>query len=144
MGIYNIKPGEYNNKLAEALKNYNEINAPDWSSFVKSSAGKERPIDEENFWYKRTASILRQIYINKTIGVNRLKSRYGTKKNRGYKPEKFVKGSGKIIRTILQQTDKAGITELTQGVKGVRSRKPGRQLTKKGKELLESIGEENE
>ena len=43
---------------------------------------------------------------------------------------------------ILQQSDKAGFTEIAKTVKGVRKRKPGRQLTEKGKEFLKSIGGE--
>ena len=55
------------------------------------------------------------------------------------KPEKFVRAGGKIIRVILQQSDNAGFTELVKHIKGVRGRKMGRQLTKKGIEFLEEI-----
>jgi len=137
--IFESNPHEYNRKLAEALKDINEIKAPEWSFFVKSGPSKERPIDEKDFWYKRSASILRQIYKKKIVGVERLRTKYGSKKNRGMKPEKFQKASGKIIRVILQQLDSAGLTEKAEDVKGVRSKRPGRQLTKKGKDLLESI-----
>ena len=137
--VFEIDAGEYNKKLAEALKKIPEFKAPEFIHFVKSSPSKERPIDDLDFWYKRAASILRQIYKNKTVGVNRLRTKYGSKKNRGSKPEKFRKSGGKIIRTILQQADKAGFTEIAKTLPGVKSRKPGRQLTKKGKEFLEEI-----
>jgi len=137
--VYDLPTQEYNLKLAEALKNIPEFKAPEWVQFVKSGPAKERPINEADFWYKRAASILRQIYKKKLLGVNRLRTRYGSKKNRGMRPEKFVRAGGKIIRTILQQSDKAGFTEMSKIVKGVRNKKPGRQLTKKGKDFLESI-----
>lgn len=137
--IYEMDAQEYNLKLAEALKDISEFEEPEWAKFVKSCPAKERPIDDPDFWYKRAASILRQIYKKKIVGVNRLKTKYGSKKNRGYAPEKFKKAGGKIIRTILQQSDKADFTEIAQVVKGVRKRKPGRQLTQKGKEFMESI-----
>lgn len=139
MSIYEIPAQEYNLKLAEALKKVPEFKEPEWVGFVKSGPAKERPIDDPGFWYKRAASILKQIYNKNTIGVNRLRTKYGSKKNRGYKPEKFKKSGGKIIRTILQQSDAAGFTEITKAVKGVRERKPGRQLTKKGKEFMEDV-----
>ena len=88
-----------------------------------------------NFYNKRVASILRQIYIQKVVGVNRLKTRYGSKKNRGMKPERFRKGSGKIIRVILQQAEAAGLLEKFKE-SGLRA---GRRLTDQGKELLEGI-----
>ena len=137
--VFELNSQEYNLKLAEALKNIPEFKQPEWSLFVKSGTAKERPIDDEDFWYKRSASILRQIYKKGVVGVNRLRTKYGSKKNRGARPEKFFKASGKIIRTILQQADAAGFTEIAKDIRGVRSKRPGRQLTKKGKEFLEAI-----
>lgn len=139
MTIYDIDAQEYNLKLAEALKKIPEFEIPEWVEFVKSGSAKERPIDEPDFWYKRAASILRQIHKNKFVGVNRLRTKYGSKKNRGYKPEIFKRAGGKIIRTILQQSDKAGFTEIAKKVKGERKKKSGRQLTQKGKEFLEDV-----
>src|SRR3989338_11396748 len=139
MAVYDIDAQEYNLKLAEALKNVSEFKQPEWAQLVKSSPSKERPIADPDFWYKRSASILRQIYKKGIIGVSRLKTKYGSKKNRGVRPEEFRKASGKIIRTILQQSDQAGFTEIAKIVKGVRGKKPGRQLTKKGREFLEAI-----
>jgi small subunit ribosomal protein S19e len=133
MSIHNLPHREFNEKLAQALKQFQEIQQPEWASLVKSSVSRERPPFGEDFWYKRTASILRQTYIQQIIGVNKLKTRYGGKKDRGARPSKFRKGSGKIIRTIFQQTDKANLTEQVKG------KKSGRKLTQHGKELLESI-----
>ncbi|MFW5846752.1 MAG: 40S ribosomal protein S19 [Nanoarchaeota archaeon] len=143
MSIYNLPAQEFNEKLAEALKQIPEFKQPEWSRLVKSSSAKERYPEDPDFWYKRAASILREIYKREIVGVNRLKTKYGSKKNRGFKPERFRKAGGKIIRTILQQSDSAGFTEVTKGIKGVRSKRPGRQLTSKGKEFLENIGKQN-
>jgi small subunit ribosomal protein S19e len=137
--VFEINAQEYNLKLAEALKQIPEFEQPEWVGLVKSGPAKERPIDDEDFWYKRAASILRQIYKKNIVGVNRLKTKYGSKKNRGFRPEEFRKAGGKIIRTILQQSDAAGFTEIAKAIKGVRGKKPGRQLTAKGKEFLEEI-----
>lgn len=137
--VYELDIGEYNLKLAEALKDVPEFKKPDWIGFVKSGPGKSRPIDDEDFWYKRTASILRQIYKKKIVGVSRLRTRYGSKKKRGVRPEEFRKAGGKIIRTILQQSDKAGFTEIARTVKGVKGKRPGRQLTDKGIKFMEDI-----
>lgn len=137
--VYEMNAQEYNLKLAEALKQIPEFKAPEWVGLVKSGPAKERPIDDADFWYKRAASILRQIYKKNIVGVNRLRTKYGSKKDRGFRPEEFRKAGGKIIRTILQQSDAAGFTEIAKAIKGVRGKKPGRQLTQKGKEFLESV-----
>jgi len=134
MGVYDTKPELYNQKLAEALSKIEEFKMPEWAYYVKTSVAHQRPPSEVEWWYKRVASILRQIFIKGVVGVNRLKTRYGKRKSRGSKPERFRKGSGKIIRVILQQAEKAGF--LAQST----TKKKGRQLTKKGLEFLSSIG----
>jgi small subunit ribosomal protein S19e len=137
--VYELNVQEYNLKLAEALKKIPEFEQHDWIRYVKSGPGKSRPIEDPDFWHKRAAGILRQIYRKKIVGVNRIKTKYGSRKRRGHRPEEFRKASGKIIRNIMQQSDKAGLTEIAKGIKGVKGRKPGRQLTEKGKKFLEGI-----
>jgi len=132
--IKNIEAGKYNKLLAEALKKSGDFEVPEWVNFVKSGAHKIRPVIEEDFWYKRAASILRQIYLREIVGVERLRTRYGGRKERGSRPSEYRKSGGKIIRTILQQAEKAGLIQKAEG------KKKGRQLTIKGKELLENIG----
>jgi small subunit ribosomal protein S19e len=136
MDIRSVSPEKYNKDLAEALKSVEEFEKPDWVDFVKTSTHKQRPSIEEDFWHKRAASILRQIYINKVVGVERLRTRYGGRKDRGQQPPEFRKGAGKIIRLILQQAEKAGFVEKIKT-----PRKSGRQLTEKGKSFLESVAE---
>ena len=133
--VYEMPANEYNFKLAMVLKDMPEFEVPEWSLFVKTGTAKKRPPQEQDFWHKRAASILRQIYTHNVVGVNRLKTRYGSRKNRGMQPERFRKGSGKIIRVILQQSERAGLLE-KYNESGKRA---GRRLTEKGKELLQSI-----
>ena len=133
--VYEMPARDYNKKLAEILKNMPEFKQPEWSYYVKTGTAKQRPPEDDDFWYKRAASVLRQIYIHRVVGVNRLRTRYGSRKNRGMRPEKFRGGSGKIIRTILQQSEKGGLLEKFN----VSGKRAGRILTNKGKELMEEI-----
>ena len=133
--VYSMPANEYNTKLANILKDMPEFQVPIWANFVKTGPAKVRPPQEDDFWYKRAASILRQIYTHKVVGVNRLKTRYGSKKNRGMKPEKFYRASGKMIRTMMQQAEKAGLLEKSNE----RGKRAGRILTNKGIELLEGV-----
>ena len=128
-----IQAHKYNEKLASALKKVEEFKQPDWVQFVKTSTNRKRPATEDDFWYKRAASVLRQIYIRGIVGVERLRTRYGGKKDRGTKPPEFRKGGGKIIRTILQQAESAGFLEK------VKEKRSGRKLTAKGKDFLEGV-----
>src|SRR3989344_7754760 len=96
--IRSVDPGKYNSLLAEAIKKSKDFPKPEWVDFVKTSSHVQRPTTEEDFWYKRAASILRQIYINELVGVQRLRTRYGGRKDRGSQPPEFRKSGGKIIR----------------------------------------------
>jgi len=133
MSIHEIPHNEFNEKLAKALKEIPEFEMPEWANFVKTSVARERPPQDKDFWHKRTASILRQLYIHKVVGVNRMKTRYGGKKDRGARRSRFRKGSGKIIRTILQQAEKAGFVEKAK------EKRSGRRLTNYGRKFLEDI-----
>ena len=132
--IYEIPAQEYNSKLAAKLKEMAEFPIPEWSLYVKSGVCKSRPPMEVDFWHKRAASILRQIYIHNVVGVQRLRGRYGGRKIRGSKPEIFKKSSGKMIRVMLQQAEKAGLLEKVK-----EGKRFGRKLTKSGKDFLEAI-----
>jgi len=134
MGVYDISPQEYNAKLAEAVKKTGLFPIPDWARYVKTGLCKSRLPDNQEWWYVRAASIIRQIYIHKIVGVGRLRTKYGGRQIRGMRPEKFPKASGKIIRVILQQAEKAGFLEKVK-----EGNRFGRKVTKKGVEFLEAI-----
>lgn len=131
-----IPAQQFIENLAARLKAMDEFRMPDWAAFVKTGRAKLRPPEREDWWYVRAASILRSIYIRGVVGVSRLRTKYGSRKKRGSKPEKFYRGGGKIIRTILQQATKAGFVE------HIKEKYTGRRLTKKGKEFLEALATE--
>lgn len=133
MGVYDVEGQKFIDELAKQLEKMPEFKMPEWAGFVKTSSARARPPADNLFWYKRAASILRQIFLKGVVGVGRLRTRYGGRKKRGVKPEKFRKGSGKMIRFILQQAEKAGFVEKSTG------KKAGRQISKKGKDLLNQI-----
>jgi len=131
-----VKAEKFIETLATRLKAMDEFKMPSWATFVKTGTSKMRPPEKEDWWYIRAASILRTLYINGIVGISKLKTKYGARKKRGAKPEKFYKASGKIIRTIVQQATNAGFVE------HVKEKKAGRRLTKKGKEFLETLAAE--
>ncbi|MEA3329363.1 MAG: 40S ribosomal protein S19 [Nanoarchaeota archaeon] len=131
--IYAKDPVKFIPALAEALKGMEEFEVPEWATFTKSGVSRERPPISDDFWYTRAASILRQLYIHGVVGVGKLRTRYGSRKDRGGMRSKFRKSGGKIIRVILQQAENAGLVE-----KVLRAQH-GRRLTARGRELLDSI-----
>ena len=131
--VYEIAPEELIKAVALDLKEKEKLKMPDWAAHVKTGAQKERAPENEDWWYVRAASILRKIYVNGPVGVQRLRTAYGGKKNRGVKPERFYRGGGKIVRVVLQEFDKKGFTEKV---------KDGRKLSSKGQSYLDKIASE--
>ncbi|MBI4143334.1 30S ribosomal protein S19e [Candidatus Woesearchaeota archaeon] len=132
--MYDAEPQELVAKAAEELKKIPEIKPPAWASFIKTGMHKERPPAKDDWWYVRTASLLRAVYRLGPVGVSKLRTKYGGKKNRGVKKEHFYKGSGSILRKSLQQLEKAGFVKFAE--KGVHK---GRIVTPKGKSFLDKI-----
>lgn len=130
--MYDADPGVLIGKAAAELKK--SIKAPAWSMYVKTGAHKERPPEDADWWYKRAAALLRSVYMRGPIGTSKLRTKYGGKKNRGFMPEKFYRGSGKVIRMILQQLEQQQL--IVQQQKGVHK---GRVITPKGKKLLDTL-----
>ena len=128
------KPNDLISKLSEELKKADSIKAPEWSYFVKTGHGKDRQPSQYDWWYLRAAAILRKVALKGPIGTEKLRTLYGNRKNRGYKPERFVKAGGSIIRTILKQLETEGL--IKQDQKGVRK---GRVVTEKGRSLLMTV-----
>jgi len=135
--VQNINPTELIEKTAEELKKITELKPPVWAYYVKTGVNKERAPIRNDWWYVRTAAILRSIYILGPIGVSKLRTKYGGKRNKGHKPDRVYKSSGNIIRKILQQLEKTGF--LTEEKKGIHK---GRKITKKGKEFLDNISKQ--
>ncbi|MEK6852698.1 MAG: 40S ribosomal protein S19 [Nanoarchaeota archaeon] len=132
--VFDIEVGKLVNALASKLQHIPEFTAPRWSEFVKTGAGKVRPPFENGWWHKRAASILHKLYVKGNLGVERLRGEYRSKRTRGAAPERVYKSGGKIIRTIFQQAEKAGLV-----TKKLESKKKGRELTRNGKQLLREV-----
>jgi small subunit ribosomal protein S19e len=132
--IFDVPINEFILKLAEELKNIEAIKPLEWAQFCKTGMHKERPPVQKDWWHVRAASILRAIKIKGPIGTQKLRIKYGGRKNRGYKPEHFYKASGSIIRKVLQQLEKAGLV-----AKGEKEAHKGRVVSPEGDKLLNKV-----
>lgn len=120
-------------EAAKRLQGMGEIKPPAWAGFVKTGVSRERPPQRKDWWWIRSASILRKFYSGKGMGVSELRGVYSGRKGRGHKPEHRYRASGAIIRKILQQLESAG---LLKGLKG-----KGRVITPKGRAFLKEAAE---
>lgn len=131
--VYDVPADVLIKYVAEELKKNDKVSAPKWSNLVKTGVHKERKPENIDWWFIRSASILRRVYINGPVGVRSLRTSYGGKKDRGVNPEKFRKGSGSIVRGALHQLEDAGYVEKVEG---------GRVVTPAGKSFLDKASNE--
>ncbi len=129
--VYEVNGSELIKLAAERLKD--KMKVPEYVSFVKSGVSRERVPQSPDFWYMRSASILRQVYLNGPVGVERLRSKYGSKKQHVVHHMHTEKAGGSIIRDALQALEEQGF---------VKKSKTGRTITPKGKSFLDKISSE--
>lgn len=134
MKAMEVKPEALIQRLKEELKGVEAVKPPQWAPFVKTGAHKDRIPEQPDWWYFRAAAILRRLYIDGPVGVSRLRIYYGGRKTGTQAPAHFRQAGGKIIRLILQQLEKAGLTKKVAN--------DGRKLTPEGVKLLEKIAGE--
>ena len=130
--IFDVNQNALIEKVAKELAKSSEIKAPAWTVFAKTGTHKERPPMRNDWWDMRAAAILRRIYMKGPLGVSKLRTMYGGKKDRGMQPEIFKRGSGSVARKILQQLEAAGFAKQVE-----KSTHKGRIITPKGKALMD-------
>ncbi len=127
---YDVPAKELIANLSKKLQSDSAITPPEWTKYVRTGVSKENPPENKDWWHVRCASILRKLYINKYMGIERLRAEYGGKRDRGSKPNKAKQGSGAIVRKALQQLEAAGYVTKMKG--------RGRSLTPKGVKFLDN------
>ncbi len=107
---------------------------PSYVGLVKSGAGRERVPSQDDFWYVRSAAILRQLYLNGPIGISRLRTYFGNRRRhlRIFKHHHY-KAGGSLITDALNALEKLGYVAKT---------KKGRALTPKGRSFLDKAAKE--
>ena len=121
-------------ELAEELKRVPEIQPPVWASFVKTGSHADRPPQNKDWWYVRAASIMRKVYMQGPVGIEKLESAYGGSKQVEYFPKHHRDAGSSNIRNLLKGLEKAELV----GKQG----NAGRVLTPKGVALLDKVSKD--
>jgi small subunit ribosomal protein S19e len=131
--VYDVPADHIIRRTAEELKKRKEVTPPAWAAFAKTGVHKEMPPEDPDWWFIRAAAVLRRVYVDGPLGVERMRSFYGGSKNRGSKPNQFRKGSGSVLRKALQQLEAAGL---------IIHDKTGRKVSPAGMAFLDNLSQE--
>lgn len=131
--VYDVPPDKLVEVVGAKLKKNRAITLKKWCVNLKKGVNTELPPQNEDWWWVRSASVLRQIYLHGPVGVARLRTRYGGKVRRGARKSRFGEASGKIIREVLSQLERAGYVTNT---------KRGRKISPEGQKFLDNTAHE--
>lgn len=129
--VYDVPADKLIEKVAKDLKK--KMKVPDFAEYVKTGVSRERSPENQDWWYIRLAATLRKFYTKGLLGTNLLRGFFGGKQDRGVKPSKFKRGSGKIVRLTVQQLEKEGFLTKVEG---------GRKITQKGRSYLDNFAKQ--
>jgi len=118
-------------RLATELRSRQAVTPPPWATFVKTGVHKQRAPSQPDWWYLRSASVLRKIYIHGHVGIARLSADYGGKRDRGSAPYHARRGSRAVLREIVQQLERAGLVQPYKTM--------GRRVSPDGQKLLDTL-----
>ncbi|VDD97347.1 unnamed protein product [Enterobius vermicularis] len=125
--VKDVDQHEIVRQIAMFLKKSGKVKVPEWSDLVKLGCNKELAPVDPDWYYTRTASVARRLYIRSPTGKDWLWN-----KTRGVAPNHFVKASGTVIRKALQTLE--AIKWVEKHPNG-----NGRILTRQGRKDLDRI-----
>ncbi|HXQ93607.1 MAG TPA: 30S ribosomal protein S19e [Thermoplasmata archaeon] len=117
-------------RVASELKERKSVAPPPWASFARTGVHTQRAPSQPDWWYLRSASVLRKISLQGTSGIARLSAEYGGKKDRGSAPYHARTASRSVLREIVQQLEKSGLLQTQKN--------RGRRVSPEGQRLLDT------
>ena len=131
VSLKDVPADKFVTAYAAHLKKAGTLTVPKWTNVVKTATFKELSPYDPDWYYIRAASVARQVYLNRGVGVGHLTIRYGGAARRGNKPNRFQRGNALIARSVLQNLEKLGLVEKTPT--------GGRRITQSGQKELDTI-----
>ena len=122
-------------RIAIELKSRQAVAPPPWATFVKTGVHKQQAPIQPDWWYLRSASVLRKFYMLGPTGVQRLSAEYGGKRDRGSAPYHARTGSRAVLREIVHQLERSGLVQAQKN--------RGRRLSPEGLKLLDAMARES-
>lgn len=112
-GVRDVSAHDFIKAYAAHLKRTGGLKVPKSAEYVKTAHFKELAPLDPDWFYVRSASVARQIYLRCNIGVGAMTRKHGGKKRRGSRPNVFARSSGSVDRRAMQALQGLGIVKVT-------------------------------
>eukprot|EP00158_Paraphelidium_tribonemae_P000380 Partr_v1_DN21936_c0_g1_i1_m64415 putative Ribosomal protein S19 len=132
--VKDVEPNALIVAYAAHLKRSGKLEVPKWVDLVKTGTYKELSPYDPDWFYVRVASLARQVYLRKGLGVGTLTRFHGGKLRRGNRPNHHAHGSGSVVRKALQALEKLKLVEVNPH--------GGRMITQIGQQELDRIAQQ--
>ncbi|KAF1990369.1 40S ribosomal protein S19-B [Aulographum hederae CBS 113979] len=132
VSVRDVDAQKFIENYASFLKRQGKLPIPGYVDTVKTGHAKELPPQSPDWFYIRAASVARNCYLHKSVGVGRLARVHGSVKNRGSRPNHHVDGSRSVNRKVMQALEQIGVIEKDE-------EKGGRRITVSGQRDLDRI-----
>ncbi|MDE1762342.1 MAG: 30S ribosomal protein S19e [Candidatus Micrarchaeota archaeon] len=130
--VFDVDASALIKRASEQLK-AKGVSKPAYVDYVKSGASRERVPMDADFFYMRSASVLRQVYINGPIGISKLRTRYGTRKMHSIHRHHHMRAGGSVIKDAFSALEKLNYVKKTP---------KGREITPAGKSFMDKLSNE--
>ena len=95
--------------LSSELQELDQITPPEWAEYVKTGIHRERPPTQDDWWFIRSAAVLRKVGMKGPIATNHMAQLFGGPKDRGVTPTRAAAGSRNVARNVRPQLTAAGL-----------------------------------
>jgi small subunit ribosomal protein S19e len=135
--IHEVRAGAFNETLKCYLKDSGKLKLPvDWD-IIKTGRGRERAPEDDDWYYLRTAAVVRQLALSETVTIAAIARRYGNWKNRGVRPSKFVECDESLCCSVFDNLEDMRWVNLVSKADVTADRAYG--LTDKAREIVKEI-----
>uniref|UniRef100_A0A1I8GDP5 Small ribosomal subunit protein eS19 n=2 Tax=Macrostomum lignano TaxID=282301 RepID=A0A1I8GDP5_9PLAT len=131
VGVKSVSQQKLVRALAAYLKKTGKLAVPEWADVVKLSAANELAPADSDWFFVRSASLLRHLYVRAPVGVGALTKVYGKVRRRGHRPNHSSRCYRGPLRKSLQGLESMGLVAKDEA--------GGRQLTSQGRRDLDRI-----
>ena len=117
--------------MAMQFKREGKIQVPTCSEIMKTSHGRERAPQCNDWYYMRCAAVLRHIYLRPGNGYGGMSKAFANKKNRGSKPERTIRAATGPIHWACKSLE--GLKLIGKG------KSHGRVVTREGRKRSDTV-----
>lgn len=134
LSVKDVSQHEFVRSFSAFLKKSGKLKVPEWADVVKLGGFNELAPCDHDWFYTRSASISRHLYIRSPTGVGALTKIYSGKKRTGSQPSHYCRGSGSVARKALQALEQSGYVR--------KSANGGRELTPAAQRDMDRIAQQ--